>query len=123
MTEPESKPAPEPKTKNHREKERIDKVLNGKDYEQSLAGRELLRLYGKFSAKELLSVATLVSEATRITINRNEKRSRSVLIKWFNDHWDVIQPHVEKLRFLDSDKKVIVPPEEDESNDQSLISL
>lgn len=47
---------------------------------------------------ELLSIAKCVSEKTSVELDREAKRRKSVLLKWFDDNWDQILPTLQFVR-------------------------
>jgi hypothetical protein len=50
-------------------------------------------MYGpKVSQNELLSIADLIAEAIQIKPDRDARRRKIVMIKWFDDNWALIQP-------------------------------
>jgi hypothetical protein len=50
-------------------------------------------MYGpKLSHDELVSIGGLVANALQIRLDRDARRRKSVMIKWFEEHWIEIQP-------------------------------
>ncbi len=59
----------------------------------------------KIKQNELLSIAQCVSEKTSVELDREAKRRKSVLLKWFDDNWDQILP---TLQFVRMDMRIDV---------------
>ena len=70
-----------------KEQEKINKDLGEFDYKNSPAW-DLIKGRGwqNLSKCELLLIARVMSAYTHIPIDREPKRRKPVLVKWFNDH-------------------------------------
>jgi predicted oxidoreductase len=50
-------------------------------------------MYGpKLSHDELVSIGALAANALQIKLDRDARRRKPVMIKWFEEHWIQIQP-------------------------------
>jgi hypothetical protein len=52
--------------------------------------------------EELVSIAELVAQRLRIKLDRDARRRKTVMIKWFDENWLFILP---VLRFVVLDKE------------------
>jgi hypothetical protein len=96
-------------TRSGREGQRIAVILRSFNYEDSLARQSIRE---KFSTgighRELCSVAILISQFFGVSkIPRDARRSFPVLIKWFDDHWAMIEPIWSCVSLLDESEVVI----------------
>lgn len=84
-----------------REQDRIRDRLQEFDYKNSRAWKELEQLkWTERSQKELVSIAQVFAKHCNIDLDRESKRRKEVLIKWFDDHWDEILPKVSNLEIV-----------------------
>lgn len=75
------------------EKERVRRRVDGFDWRQSRVWLELTAHFGpKLNQDELISIAQLVSCHAHVKLDRDAKRRKVVLVKWFEEHWGVIRP-------------------------------
>ena len=85
------------------ERERVKRRISGFDWRQSIAWQELTAQFGaKLTHTELISVAELVSSHIRLKLDRDAKRRKTVLIKWFQEHWMSIYPILGMISLNDS---------------------
>ena len=49
------------------------------------------------SHRFLLDIANQLSQKLNISIDRDTKRRKLVLVKWFEEHWDSLSNHVGNL--------------------------
>lgn len=74
------------------EMERVKRRIHGFNYRNSEVWKILTDKYGpKLAHEELLSIAELLAAKTNITLDRDAKRRKAVLVKWFEENWDRIQ--------------------------------
>ena len=74
------------------ERERIQIRLSGFKPKSSFAYKELIARFGNICHYDLLSIAQVLATAAGLTIDRDAKRRKSVLIKWFDENWITISP-------------------------------
>lgn len=75
------------------ERERVKRRISGFDWRHSIAWQELTAQFGaRLTQSELISIAELVSAHIKLKLDRDAKRRKTVLIKWFQEHWIVIYP-------------------------------
>ena len=73
-------------------------------YKESAAWKEITRRYGEeLTQNELLCIAEVIASNLGIVIDREAKRRKNVLIKWFDENLEVITPFFERLRLIGSD--------------------
>jgi hypothetical protein len=78
--------------------------LDGFDWEGSAAWGYLVRTFGpKVKHNELLSIAVLISRKTPIKVDRDAKRRKVAMIKWFDEHWDDVYPLLKLIVLEDRD--------------------
>lgn len=81
--------------KNGGEKLRIFSRLKGFKPKDSLVWTEITRRFGaEIKHGELLSIAEVVAANAGIQLDRDAKRRKSVLIKWFEENWFQILPYL-----------------------------
>lgn len=88
--------------KLRREKERLQTRLQGFDYKKSYVYQQIYQQFGVITFSELTSIATLVSKTIHISLDRDAKRRKIVLYKWFDEHWNQIQPYIQYIRLSDT---------------------
>lgn len=75
------------------ERERVKKRIRGFDWRRSQAWHTLINKFGpKLNHDELTSIADLIAGQTNIKLDRDARRRKIVLVKWFEEHWTIIQP-------------------------------
>lgn len=80
----------------NKEKERITNRLNGFNPKDNPAWREITTRFGNnIKQPELLSIATVLASNANIKLDRDAKRRKSVLIKWFEENWKAILPFLD----------------------------
>ena len=85
------------KTENF-EKQRVKERLGNFNWKESLAWNYLSSTYGDgLNQKKLLSIAQNCSSSLNISLDRDAKRRKSVLIKWFDDNWNIFEPFLQNL--------------------------
>lgn len=74
------------------EMERVKRRIQGFNYKSSHAWKMLTAKYGpKLAHEELMSIAELLSAQVNINLDRDAKRRKAVLVKWFEENWEIIQ--------------------------------
>jgi hypothetical protein len=90
---------------DEREKSFISEKLRGFVPTESLAWAGLTELFGKdISQEQLQSLAQIMSGLTHFDLSREFKRRKQMLIKWFDENWDVIGPLIQERISVVSDK-------------------
>lgn len=105
--------------KNGGEKIRVFKRLSGFVAKESMVWMELTRRFGdNLKHGELLSIAEVVSVNANILLDRDAKRRKTVLIKWFQENWAQIHPFLNYVVLEDKNKdKPII------NGDQNFVGL
>ena len=82
--------------KLRREKQRLDERMRGFTVDDSVSWRGLCYHFQtpKLNHTELISIATLVAQVANIKLDRDAKRRKSVLLKWFEENWSAIYPNL-----------------------------
>ena len=76
----------------YREQQRVKKRLKDFEYRDSRAWTFLCQRFGpRVGQTELQSIAELISGTQQIKLDRDAKRRKVVLVKWFEENWDVIE--------------------------------
>jgi hypothetical protein len=90
------------------EARRVAERLEGFDLENSEAW---LGIVDQFTIGvrhfELKSVADLVCKLTGLRLDRDAQRDNRVLVKWFQENWAVIQPHLVTIHLRDEGEQMI----------------
>lgn len=82
---------------NHvtKEKERIAERLGTFNPKDNAVWHEITQRFGaNIKQPELLSIANVLAQSANIKLDRDAKRRKSVLIKWFEENWHAIQPYL-----------------------------
>ena len=79
------------------ERKRIQKRLLGFSTDSSVAYQILTSKFGYINQKELLHIAEVCSTETKIRIDRDAKRRKMVLLKWFDENWEQISPVINRI--------------------------
>jgi hypothetical protein len=75
------------------ERARIQRRVSGFDWANSLIWAHLQHAFGpRLNQNELVSIAELVSQRLRIKLDRDARRRKAVMIKWFHENWQFILP-------------------------------
>jgi hypothetical protein len=69
--------------------------------ETSRAARRLRELFpfGELTRRSLYSFATLIGALADVKLNRDFTRRRELLIKWFDDNFDALEPYLGFFEF------------------------
>ncbi|KAK8835756.1 hypothetical protein M9Y10_040576 [Tritrichomonas musculus] len=77
---------------------KIKSILEDFDPINSIAYIKLTDKYGtNLTQTECLKIAEVISLKLDIALDRDSRRRFPMLIKWFNDHWEQIEPN---LKFI-----------------------
>jgi hypothetical protein len=72
---------------------RIQRRVSGFNWQRSYAWAHLSHTFGpRLNQDELVSIAELTSGIVRIRLDRDARRRKPVMIKWFDENWGYIQP-------------------------------
>ncbi|OHT10195.1 hypothetical protein TRFO_20568 [Tritrichomonas foetus] len=95
-----------PTKKKGKEASNIQKLLGNFDYNNSRAWKEIKILFSSgIRHTELISIATvLISIYNLPKVSRPHRRSFPLLVKWFDDNWEKIQPIISKISLLDKER-------------------
>lgn len=84
------------------EQKRIQDRMNDFDIKESRAYKEFERRgWNKLPQTVLKSIAQVIEEQAKISLDRESKRRRTILIKWFDDHFDLISPFLNRINLVD----------------------
>ncbi|KAH0792101.1 hypothetical protein GPJ56_003900 [Histomonas meleagridis] len=85
------------------EKKRITERLNGFNPRENNAWKEISRRFGaSIKHPELLSIATVLANYANVRLDRDAKRRKTVLIKWFQENWATVSPYLDYVVLEDS---------------------
>jgi hypothetical protein len=86
-----------------REKERISERLGDFNAKDSPVWQEITRRFGKnLKQPDLLSMESVLAGNANIKLDRDAKRRKAVLLKWFDENWAVIEPYLDYVVFEDT---------------------
>ena len=84
------------------EKVRVRSRLRGFDYQVSRSWLYLCRQFGPdLNQDELLSIAQVVAEQANLRVDRDAKRRKNVLRKWFEENWNIISLFITRVELED----------------------
>ena len=85
------------------EADRVSKRLSGFDYEKSSVWLNISSKFGsRISHAELKSIAFVICCYTGLKVDRDASRDNRVLIKWYEENWNEIQPLLPKIHLRDN---------------------
>ena len=91
------------KSQTEIEREKVEKRLNGFCSKNSKAWETIMKYFGEnLNQMELNSIAEVLSDLLSINLDREAKRRREVLIKWFDENFEKIEPYL-KLIILEKE--------------------
>ena len=80
----------------NKEKERIAGRLTGFNPKDNDVWRQITSRFGaNIKQPELLSIAKVLAQNANLKLDRDAKRRKSVLIKWFDENWNLIAPFID----------------------------
>jgi hypothetical protein len=81
-----------------RDRQEIDQRIRGFDFRKSIPFQRLEEKgYGHLKFSELLSMSEVIAQRASLSLDRQAKRRKRVLFKWLADHWQIIEPHFERM--------------------------
>jgi hypothetical protein len=90
------------------ERTRVASRLSGFDSARSFAWREFCARFGaSLNQAELLSVAQVLASEAGVKVDREAKRRKEVLIKWFDENYLAIAPILPRIRLENTDGKTM----------------
>lgn len=104
-----------PRTQNESERKKIDERLRGFSLNESKAWKSICEQFGpNLNQSELLSIAEVlcleVNQTQRnlpLKVDREAKRRKEVLIKWFDENYTDLQPHLKTIVLEDENGEII----------------
>jgi hypothetical protein len=85
-----------PPADDNAEKQRIASRLQGFNPKDNPAWSAITQKFGaNIKQPELLSIATVLATNANIRLDRDAKRRKSVLLKWFEENWGAIAPFID----------------------------
>ena len=89
----------------NKEKRRIAQRLYGFNPKDNPAWYQITQKFGSnLKQPELLSIAEVCATSAHIKLDRDAKRRKSVLIKWFEENWPRISPYLNYVILEDTNK-------------------
>ena len=83
------------------ERHRIDERIRNFEYERSEAWAELRRRgWDQLSQAELLSIAQLLGKKLGIELDREAKRRKSILVKWFDENLTALRSRMGNITLV-----------------------
>lgn len=90
------------------EKQRIAIRMNGFDYKENHVWDEIVKRFGSnIKRGELTNIAQLLADTAGIKLDRDAKRRKSVLLKWFDEHWEKVLPLLDYVVLSDNEDAVL----------------
>jgi hypothetical protein len=91
--------------KSGKDGQRVRQLIAGFDFEGCEAWQALKKSFGKgLRHRELYSLGLILSsEFALAPPTRDAQRSMAVLIKWFHDNWNLIEPILPVIQLLDAE--------------------
>lgn len=87
----------------NKEKDRIISRMQGFDPKDNEVWRRITQRFGaNVKQPELLSIATVLSQTANVKLDRDAKRRKTVLIKWFQENWAAISPYLDYVVLEDN---------------------
>jgi len=81
---------------DNKEKHRISARMAGFDPKDNEVWRQITQRFGaNVKQPELLSIANVLAMNANIKLDRDAKRRKSVLIKWFQENWAIVSPFLD----------------------------
>jgi hypothetical protein len=85
-----------PHCDSSKEKDRIANRLSGFNSKDNTVWKAITQRFGSnIKQPELLSMAQVLASHANIKLDRDAKRRKSVLIKWFEENWLSIEPYLQ----------------------------
>lgn len=86
------------------EKERVRQKLATFDQKTSPACIAIMQQFGAEVRQQCLcQIAKYLARKKQIVLDRDSKRRKGVLMKWFHDHWKVLEPEMSMFKISGED--------------------
>jgi hypothetical protein len=86
-----------------KEKDRIARRLGGSNAKDSPVWKAITQRFGSnIKQPELLSMAQVLAAQANVRLDRDAKRRKSVLIKWFEENWTAVEPFLQYVVLEDT---------------------
>jgi hypothetical protein len=96
------------KLPNRIERQRVEARLMGFDVNRSPAWRDIRARFGdSLNQSELLSLAEVIGKEIGVKVDREAKRRKEVLIKWFDEHYSSMKSILASIEIEDSEGKLM----------------
>jgi hypothetical protein len=93
---------------NELERRRVEARLTGFDPTRSRAWADIRSRFGdSLNQMELRSLAEVVGAEIGVKVDREAKRRKEVLIKWFDENYALMEPVLEKIQMEDSNGRLM----------------
>ena len=100
------------------EKMRIAYRLAGFNPKDNPVTQEITRRFGpNIKHGELVGIAQAIADKAQIKLDRDAKRRKNVLIKWFAENWDIISPFLDYIVLEDNNEEEDGGGNGDENNE------
>ena len=97
---------------------RVMQRIGDWDIRNSMVFGEINRhFHSGLTQPELLKIGEILAEVTGLTIDRDAKRDSRVLVKWFDENWEVIRGEMANIMLYDKNENLISEPSERKPND------
>ena len=97
---------------NELERKRVEDRLNGFNMRTSPAWREICRRFGpSLNQTELLSLAQIIAGQLGLKVDREAKRRKEVLIKWYDENLKAVMEILPYIVLEDGDGNAVVGDE------------
>ena len=97
------------------EKFRIAVRLAGFNPKDNFVTKEITRRFGaNLKQGELINIAQVIAENAQIKLDRDARRRKNVLLRWFEEHWVQITPYLDYIVLEDDKDERAAPGKEEE---------
>lgn len=95
---------------NDIEKMRVKERLESFDMKNCRAWKEITNRFGpSLNQSELLGIAEIIAEAANIKVDREAKRRKEVIVKWFEENIETVLPILERIELVDEYGQLMCP--------------
>lgn len=85
-------------TKPNSDKKKVQQILRGFDQDRSEAVSYLKQKYGDLKQYEILQIAEYCTSKIKIlALDRESKRRKEVLLKWFDENFSILKPVLDDI--------------------------
>jgi hypothetical protein len=97
------RPQPMQVIEGSKEKDRIAGRLGGFNAKDTPVWKEITQRFGNnIKQPELLSIAQVLASSADVKLDRDAKRRKTVLVKWFEENWERIAPYLDYVVLEDA---------------------